>query len=349
MTPQQFIAQVKGPGPSPVYLFVGPEMHRRRGCRRFLIEKFLPGEMREEGLTRHDLEDLTVTEVIDDASSLSLFATRRLILVASAEAGLPKGPISDKEELPAQAALKAYVKNPTPDVVIVFDCSRITFDNEDKTKMDRLRKFYAAIPNVVEFPSYTEDEARKLAQEEVKRTGLAIAPPQMESLLESLGYDAVRIVTEVEKLALFTGGTRAVTDEDIASMTPDARATTVFALVSALGRGDRAVSLDLLSTLVREGEYLPLALTFLSAQFRYALVAKEEGLRSPQQIQGHFAKLGVPMWPSRAQQVQQTVAAFTLPRLQSAILAIYAADKGMRDRSPDDRIVMENLVLSITR
>lgn len=349
MTPQQFITQIKGPGPAPVYLFAGPEMHRRRGCRRFLIEKFLPADMREEGLTRHDMEDLSVTEVIDDASSLSLFATKRVILVTSAEAGLPKGALSDKEELPAQAALKAYVKNPTPGVVLVFDSSRITYDSEDKTKMERLRKFYAAIPNVVEFPAYTEDEARKLAADEAKRAGLAIGGPQLEALVESLGYDAVRIVTEIEKLALFTGGNREVTDDDIASMTPDARATSVFALAAALGRGDRALSLDLLNTLVRDGEYLPLVLTFLSSQFRYALAAKEEGLRSPQQIQGHFTKLGIPMWSSRAQQVQQTVSAFNKPRIEAAIKAIYEADKGMRDRSPDDRIVMERLVLAITQ
>ena len=348
MTPQQFIAQVKGPGPAPIYLFVGPEMHRRRGCRRFLIEKFLPGELREEGLTRHDLEDLTVTEVIDDARSLSLFASRRLILVSSAELAVPKT-VSDKDELPAQAALKAYVRNPAPEVVVVFDCSRISFDSEDKSKLERLRKFYAAIPNVVEFPAYTEEEARKLAAEEAKRAGLMIAGEQLDALVESLGYDAARIVTEIEKLTLFTGGKRPVTAEDIALMTPDARATTVFALTAALGRGDRALSLNLLNTLAREGEYLPLALTFLSAQFRHALAAKEEGLRSPQQIQGHFSKLGVPMWASRAQQVHQTVAAFTKPRIESAILAIYEADKGMRGRSPDDRIVMENLVLAITR
>ena len=61
---------------------------------------------------------------------------------------------------------------------------------------------------------------------------------------------------------------------------PDARATTIFALVNALGRRDRARALEVLDTLTREGEYLPLALAFLSAQFRLALVAREAGLKS---------------------------------------------------------------------
>ena len=52
---------------------------------------------------------------------------------------------------------------------------------------------------------------------------------------------------------------------------------TVFALVAALGRGDRTRALEILDTLAREGEYMPLALTFLGTQFRMALVAREAG------------------------------------------------------------------------
>ena len=71
--------------------------------------------------------------------------------------------------------------------------------------------------------------------------------------------------------------------DDISALVPDARATTIFALVNALGRRDRKRSLQILDTLTRDGEYLPLALAFLSTQFRMALVSKETGLRSAQQ------------------------------------------------------------------
>jgi DNA polymerase-3 subunit delta len=129
---------------------------------------------------------------------------------------------------------------------------------------------------------------------------------------------------------------------------PDARATTIFALVGALGRRDRSRSLEILDTLLRDGEYLPLALAFLSSQFRAALVAKEAGLRSPQQVQGHFARLGVQMWGSRAEQVYQTVAKFSKPQLQRAMELIFDVDKGLRSARPDDRVVMEQFILNLT-
>ena len=142
-------------------------------------------------------------------------------------------------------------------------------------------------------------------------------PAALDLLVEALGADIARIAVEIEKLSLFAGN-RVIGVDDIAALVPDARATTIFALVNALGRRDRARSLGILDTLTREGEYLPLALAFLSTQFRMALVAREAGLKNSQQIQGHFSRLGVPMWGSRAEQVYQTVSKFTKPQLERA-------------------------------
>ena len=348
MTPQQFLNEAKSGNPAPLYLFAGPESYRRRICRRTLIDKFLPEEIREEGLSRHDLDEVTLRDVLDDASSFSLFASQRVLLVSSAEHVLPKGSAKE-EDNPGFQALKDYAKNPTPGVVIIFDSQRITFDSDDKTKLDRLRKFYAPVKQIVEFHPYSSEDARRLAGDLAQRAGLKAEPGALESLCEALGNDAARIASELEKLALFLGGTRPVRIEDIAALSPDARETTIGTLVSAISRGDRRASLDLLETLVRAGEYLPLALSFLSTQFRLALAARDEGIRTQQQLQGHFAKLGINMWSSRLQQVLQTLQAFDKARLEEAIALIYQADKAFRDRSPDDRIVMENLVLRLTR
>jgi DNA polymerase-3 subunit delta len=131
-------------------------------------------------------------------------------------------------------------------------------------------------------------------------------------------------------------------------MAPEARSTTIFALVDALGRRNRARSLQVLDTLVREGEYLPLALSFLAGQFRMALVAREANLRSPQQILGHFTRLGVPIWPARAEQVQQTLTRFSKEQLEKAMSLVFGADRDLRSARPDDRIVMEKFVFDLT-
>jgi len=347
VTAAQLIARAKKGAPPPAVLLLGPEAYERRRIKEALTAGFAP-----DAIAQHDLAELTLAEALDDARSLSLFASERLIWVVNGEAALPRGKAAAADDDDGEGGagdagpLIEYMKNPTPGVMVVFEAIRFDFEGEDKRKQDRVRKFYSAIPDVVELRRFAPHEARQEAEALVRAAGFRIDPAAMEFLVEALGGDISRISVEIEKLALFAGN-RSVGVDDIASLVPDARATNVFALVNALGRRDRAKALEILDTLTREGEYLPLALAFLSTQFRMALVAREAGLKSSSQVQAHFTKMGVPMWGSRADQVYATVAKFGKPQLERAMKVIYEADKGLRDARPDDRIVMEQFILQL--
>lgn len=349
MSPEQFLQRIRKSQPAPAYLFVGPELYQLGLCRRALIEQALAPEDRESGLERHDLAETALAAILDNARSLSLFATNRVIWVSSAEAALPRGRATGSEENAAAGELADYVGHPTPGTVLVLECSRYDFDGDDRGKIERVEKFYSAIPDVVEFRPYTVEAARALAQDLAKEAGLQIGLSEIGLLADSLGADVGRIANEIEKLRLYAGANRKITPDDILRLVPNAQASNIFALVASLGRGDRKRSLMSLDTLLREGEYLPLALTFLATQFRLAMVAHESGLRTAQQIQAHFTKQGIRMWRDRAEQVGQTVAAFPGEKLGQAIESVSRADQALRDTRPDDRVVMEELVFSLTR
>jgi DNA polymerase-3 subunit delta len=337
---------------APAYLFAGTEAYQRRACREALLTAALGDADRDNAVTRYDLNESELAEVIDDARSLSLFASDRVILVRNAEAALPKGRAAEEseEESPRGGAdlLAGYLRDATPGVVLVFDCERYDLEGEDKAKLDRVRKFYAAIRDTVEMRRFSVEDAAAEVTNLAKRANLEIEPDAVALLIDSLAADVARIAVEIEKLSLYAGPGRSVTTEDIGALVPDARATTIFALVGALGRRDRTRALAVLDTLTKQGEYLPLALAFLAGQFRLALAAKEAGLRSPQQIQTHFTRAGIPVWSSRAEQVYQTVSKFSGEQLRRGVQLVYEADKGLRDARPDDRIVMERFVLELT-
>ena len=161
--------------------------------------------------------------------------------------------------------------------------------------------------------------------------------------------DASRLASEIEKLALFAGEGGTVTAADIASLVPDAQETTIFNLVNALARRNRTQSMELLDTLVREGEYLPLALTFLGGLFRLALAAQEQGLRSANDVQSFFSRQGIAMWRSRAEQIYTASARFSPEKLKEGLQLVFRADKDLKSSRVDDRIVMEEFVLHLTR
>ncbi|HEY7389670.1 MAG TPA: DNA polymerase III subunit delta [Bryobacteraceae bacterium] len=357
MSPAQLLAQIKQGRCPGVLLLLGPEAYDRRR-----LKDALAASLPEGGITEHDLSETTLAEVVDDARALSLFAPERLIWVFNAEAALPKGRAAHSDDAEDDgetesggsasgsdaALLSAYAKDATPGVTLVFEAARFDFEGDDKRKQDRVRKFYSAIPTVVELRRYPIHEARAEAVNLLRKTGLTLDAPALDLLVEALGGDMAHIAVEIEKLTLFAGN-RSVSEEEIAALVPDARAVTIFALVNALGRRDRARSLEVLDTLVKQGEYLPLVLAFLSTQFRMALVAREAGLRGAGQIQTHFTRMGVPMWSSRAEQIQQTVSRFSQPQLESAVKLLFRADTGLRDARPDDRTIMEQFVVELTR
>src|SRR3984885_7969459 len=95
MSPEQFLAKLAKNSPEPAYLFLGPEAFERTRCRRALLDAVLPDKengARENGFTRHDLDRTPLAAALDDARALSLFASRRVIWLAGAEAAVPRGP-----------------------------------------------------------------------------------------------------------------------------------------------------------------------------------------------------------------------------------------------------------------
>jgi len=351
LTASQLLARLKKRDLPPAVLLLGTEAYERRRLKQGLTAAFAEG-----AVAQLDLAELSLAAILDDARALSLFAADRLIWVVNAEAALPRTSkaVEDEEgesetgsSAGDAALLVAYLKDPTPGALLVFEAIRFDFEGEDKRKQDRIRKFFAGIRDVVELRRFAAHEARAEAENLARQAGFSIQPAALDLLVEALGADLARIAVEIEKLGLYAGS-RTVTTDDIAALVPDARATTIFALVNALGRRDRQRALELLDTLTSEGIYLPLALTFLSTQFRQALAAREAGLKSVQQVQSHFMRLGVQMWGSRAEQVYQTMSKFSKPQLERALGLIFEADRGLRSASPDDRIVMEQFLLKLT-
>src|SRR5262249_44463828 len=153
------------------------------------------------------LRETALPDVIDDARSLSLFASRRVIVVANAELGLPRQRSEEEEEdapPPGGAqSLDDYLKDPTPGVVLALEATLFDFQGEEKKKLDRVAKFYGSVTDTVELRRYPPDEARGEAQSLARQAGLSIEPMALSFLVEALGADMARIAVEIEKLRLY--------------------------------------------------------------------------------------------------------------------------------------------------
>lgn len=348
MKPKALLAQLEKGHPAAGYLFLGNELYFRDRCRQALVKAVL-GEASGsgDGLIEFDLKEQPIEKLLDEARTFSLFASARLIVGSNADAVLPRRVTA--RDSPEAAPLAAYFKDPTPGVTILLECRRYNWnDREEKDKLERVAKFFSAVPQTVELAPLTADEALTLSQRVAKHHNLDVAPELLAELVEMLGNDMARLSADLDKLALYLGGARAVTPQDLEVLIPEARQSGVFELTDALAQKDRSRALRLVDTLEKTGEYWPLQLSMLARLFRQALAAKEQGARGVPQITRLFQAQGAPIWPARARQILDVGQKFSRLDLERALIALFHADRDLRRERPSDRIIIEQLVLEMT-
>lgn len=354
MEAAQFLQQLKKQKPAPGYLFLGRELFSRDGCRKALIEAVLPEAERENGLVQYDLTETPLGAAIEDARTLSLFSTARLIVAYNAEAVLMRARESDDEgegaSDPGSEPLQAYFRNPTPGVVLLVEAIRLDWDDRDeRKKLERLAKFFRPVPVHVEFRRMDPRAAMEGARALARQNRLRISDDLLSELAEALGYEMARIAAEISKLSLYAGTDGEVTREALAALVPEARTSGIFELTDALAGRNRTRALEILETLTRMDVYLPLQVNFLAGLFRHALAVKEAGARTESDVGRMFTKLGLPVWPARARQALDTARRFSREQLERAVVLLFETDRDLRRERPDDRIVMETLIWELTR
>lgn len=351
MTPKAFLQQIKNGPPAAAYLFVGDELFHRDHCRKALIQAALGDDAGidgpPEGLIEHDLAERSLAALLDDARTISLFSPKRLIVGYRAEAALPKRLAGGSD--PGEEDLARYLKNPSSGVVLLFESTRFNWaDRDEKPKNERVVKYFSAVRQTVELQRFGPGEALTEAGRQAKQAGLRIENGALADLVEILGADMARIASNIEKLALYAGGERTIGSADIEALVPEARQSGMFEFSGALAGNDRQRALELLDTLAKSGSYWPIQISLLAGLFRQALAAKEQGARSQGEVTRAFGRLGIRVWPARAVQVSQIASRFSQPQLEKALCLLSEADRDLRRERPDDRIVMEQLVVAMT-
>ena len=355
MTPKQFLRQIEKPPLQPAYLLLGNELFYRDRCRRTLIRGVLGDAAAEagspEGLVEIDLSEQPLSRLLDEACTLSLFAPSRVIVGANAEAALPRGAAVTKNSKAAKEfeALAAYVGDPSPGVVVLLESTRYEWGNrDDKPRIDRVVRAFSKSVEIVELARLTPSEALKTATALAKQLKIGITPALLSELVDTLGSDMARLAGELEKLALYAGPEAEITAKQIELLIPEARQRGVFEFSEALSKGDRLRALDILDTLARTGTSWPMQISLIASLFRQALAAKEQQVRNANQVTQLFNRYGIRIWPLRARQVLDIGRHFTQRQLETALTQLSQADRDLRRERPSDRLIIEQLVLSLT-
>jgi DNA polymerase-3 subunit delta len=343
MTPEQAIEHARQGDLEPVYLVLGDEVRLRSDVVHAVREATLRGSV--PGLNEDQLtagED-TVEKALGAARTPPMMGPRRFVLVRSVERWETTPTTSKKTTAPDKAPLEQlsrYVASPMPTTTLVLVANKL----DGRRKLVTLGKsagWLVACETLSRraLPGWIEKAAASRSNK--------LAPGVADLIAELSGPELSAVADAVERVCLFAGAGAEVTENDVAQCITRLRTSTVWELVSAVGRRDVGAALAALDDVYDpqdRGLKLVGVLAWSARQLLKFESATRAGLNPAQAAQ----RAGAP--PFKARELQDQVSALpraVLERWLEMLAEVDLALKGGSRRPP--RAVMEHAIIELCR
>jgi len=219
-----------------------PGLHVVAGGDSYLAEEALEaltaaavGADRAESVQVFRGDETTWSHVVEAARTGSLFASKRAVVVRSADA--LKG---DGEEM------IAYLEDPTPDASVILLAVK---PDRRKTVWKRLLE----VASVVSAEPLKGRALRARVTDRLRQRRLALRDDGLEELLARVGQDLRRLMGELDKLEAFASPAPLSAD-DVAKILGRGMAPPLYRLGDALASRRGRETLEILQALLEEGE-----------------------------------------------------------------------------------------------
>lgn len=235
------------------------------------------------------------------------------------------------------AALAAYLKDPAPFTVLVFEAEKL----DQRTRFAHLLAEHGL---TVPLEAAGANPAQ-LAMEMARGLGVALEPAAAVRLAEATAGRAARMSVELEKLACYAGERKTIAATDVAALVVEEGSSQVWEFADLFAAGERRRALELLDELMRRGETAPRLVGALAWMYRKLLIASE----LPRQVSQWEAAKALSINPQAALDAVTRARRFSPVRLRESLIALGEADDRVKSRAREVRATMEFLVARLTR
>ncbi len=131
------------------------------------------------------------------------------------------------------------------------------------TAVDKRRAAYKRIQKLADLRVFDrpdtsktgwEDEVMPLVQRRARDMGITFDGDALDMFVQLAGEDTRQLDSELEKIGLYLGQAKRVTVEDVRAIVPLSRAGIIFEVGNAIGKRDLRRALELLRTLIYQGQ-----------------------------------------------------------------------------------------------
>lgn len=232
------------------------------GTEEFLIKKEL-NKIKERyniddiSISSYDLENSKLEDVVDDASTISLFSNNKMIVCDNAYVFTG----TTNKKLPEQniKVLEDYLNNDNSDTILIFVVNKDKLDERKKVvkllKEKKQIKEFNKISNVDEF-IIKEFEPYKISRKEINL------------LRNRVGENLNLLYQEINKIKLYKDDVLEIYENDIIDLTTKNIDTDIFNLIENIVMKNKVAAIESYKEMLRLGEEPIKIIVMLANQFR---------------------------------------------------------------------------------
>ena len=322
---------LSGGAAAPLYFLCGDNGLQIEQAVGMITGALFPLGPAELDLRQFDGQSHGPGEILQAARTQSFFSGKKLVVVRQAQ--------SLKEAQWEQ--LRGYCKKPSPACCMVFILQLDLSDKKNKGRAEGLKKSGA----VFLFPNPKgERQIMQQVKEQLSGLGKTIAPDALAYCGALLDESAQSIAGEVEKLALYCGGRRQVSADDVDAVVCGGGRGTIFNFVDAVGLGNFERALELLAVVLASGTHPLAVLKMIARQFR--LIRQSQLMLQQGETGARIAqKLRLPEFVIRG--VLQQARIWPAGRMSEIFEEIFQASNLCKSSRADSDLVLEKLLLRL--
>lgn len=306
------------------------------GTVDYLINKYTnkiidDNKVGEIDINKYDLTNTSLTDIINDASSMSLFSEKKVIIVNNAYifTGSNKKNIEQNID-----ELENYVNNNNENTILIFIVNNEKLDERKKItkliKKNGIVKDFNTIDNITLaknlFDSYS------------------ISIDNIKYLIERVGDDTTLLASEIEKIKTYKDKDLNITKDDITKLTTKSLEVNNFKLIDAIIKKDKALALSLYQERLKLNEEPIAIIISLANQIRIMYQVKQLYLNG--YTENNIASI-LKIHPYRVKLAAQNSKKYDSDILLNYISKLANLDINIKNGKIDKKLGLELFIISL--
>ena len=237
------------------------------GLEQFLIDievSKITNNIDNINIVKYDLEDTSINKIIEDASTLSLFEEKKIIIVNNAY--IFTGSTSKKQVEQNTKMLEDYMNSSNPNTILIFTINKDKLDSRKKiVSLFKTVGVVKELNKIANINSFVSDLFKPYK----------IDLNSINLLVDRVGTNLYILEKEIIKLKTYKDSDLIITKEDILLLTNKNVDMDIFKLIDNILSGNKEASIECYHEMLKFGEEPIAIIIMLANQLRIMYQVKQ--------------------------------------------------------------------------